>query len=73
MNIIIATIGSHAATINDLCQRGIINPCAFTITYPDGSEITRYANSVWAATDWLKTNGIYTFGYSIRWSFNLRP
>lgn len=47
--------GEHGATINDLTQQKRIKPVAFTT--PDG--VYREANSVWAATDWIKASGLY--------------
>lgn len=50
-----ATTTEHSGTINELAREGKIRPVAFTA--PDG--VRREANSVWAASDWLKTNGYY--------------
>jgi hypothetical protein len=50
-----ATISEHSGTINSLASDGKIAPVEFTA--PDG--IRRKANSCWAASDWLKTNGWY--------------
>lgn len=47
----------HGATINDLAERGVIAPVRFT--YKDHHHT---ANSVWAATEWLKRNGAYVAG-----------
>lgn len=50
-----STAAQHGATINDLAERGLIHPVAFTA--PDG--ICREANSMWAAHDWIKSTGYY--------------
>lgn len=50
-----ATLSEHKETINYLASEGKIAPIEFTA--PDG--IRRQANSMWAASDWLKTNGYY--------------
>lgn len=49
------TAPQHGATINDLAARGLIAPVEFTA--PDG--VRRKANSMWAASDWLKSHGHY--------------
>ena len=51
---IVAVSGDHAATINDLAARGTIPPVSFTV-----NGVRHEANSVWAATEWLKKNGHY--------------
>lgn len=53
--IIKASLSEHKDTINSLAEEGKIQPVEFTA--PDGMR--RRANSCWAATDWLKTNGFY--------------
>lgn len=45
----------HGATINDLAASGKIEPVSFVT--PDG--VLHEANSCWAATEYLKTNGYY--------------
>lgn len=52
------TAAQHGASINDLAERGIIEPIEFTA--PNGER--RRANSAWAAYDWLKANGHYEHG-----------
>jgi hypothetical protein len=47
------TAPQHGSAINELAERGVIAPIAFTA--PDG--IRRVANSAWAAYDWLHTAG----------------
>lgn len=44
----------HAAAVNDLAERGIIEP----VTFEFGGQ-TYVANSIWAATGWLKSQGYY--------------
>lgn len=46
--------GQHAAAINDLAAAGKISPIEFEF---NGKRLS--ANSVWAATEWLKANGGY--------------
>lgn len=71
MHVIRATIGDFAKTINALADEGHIKPCEFVITHPNGFEELHRANSVWAATDWLKTNGYYDGkDYNVKWNFN---
>lgn len=50
-----STHPQHGATINDLADRGLIQPVEFIA--PDG--IPRVANSMWAAHDWIKATGYY--------------
>ena len=49
------TAATHADTINGLAELGLIEPVEFTA--PDG--VRRAANSMWAASDWLKANGYH--------------
>lgn len=60
--LIIATYGDHAYTINDLAASGKIRPCAFTV-----EGVRREANSVWAAMDWLKANGHHAKASIVKW------
>jgi hypothetical protein len=55
---IICESSQHSATINDLAKRGVIKLVEFTA--PDG--VRRIANSVWAASDWLKEKKFYAAG-----------
>lgn len=55
MSIIKCTAANHSATINDLAARGLIKPVEFTA--PD--DVRRMANSMWAASDWLKAHGFH--------------
>ena len=59
---ITATSGDHAYTINNLAAEGKLRSCAFTV---EGRSYT--ANSVWAATDWLKAQGHYAKGSIVKW------
>lgn len=52
---ITCTNAKHGVTINALAKEGEIQPIRFVM--PDGTEYA--ANSLWAATDWLKANGHY--------------
>lgn len=55
MSMLKCTAAHHGATINDLAERGLIEPVEFTA--PD--NIRRVANSMWAASDWLKAHGFH--------------
>lgn len=55
MSPIKSTDAQHGATINDLAERGLIEPVEFTA--PDG--VRRIANSMWAAHDWTRATGYY--------------
>lgn len=52
---IVATLGKQADEVNGLADEGKLKPVSFVMS--DGIE--RFANSCWAATDWLKSNGYY--------------
>jgi hypothetical protein len=52
----------HSATINDLAKEGKIKPVSFTV---NGEQ--HEANSLWAATDWLKANGHYAKNSVVVW------
>jgi hypothetical protein len=53
-------IGSgHAETINSLAEQGKIKPVEFATYNSEGNLNHHVANSVWAATDWLRENGFY--------------
>lgn len=54
-SIIQATLYKQSKQVNSLADEGVIHPVTFTMS--DG--ITRTANSMWAATDWLKEQGYY--------------
>ena len=58
-----AFVSEHSATINDLADRGEIQSVTFVT--PDG--VVHEANSVWAATDWLRVNGYYQQSAPIVW------
>ena len=60
-----AKSGEHAQTINALAQEGKIKPVSFTV---EGR--TYEANSVWAATEWLKDNGHYAKASVVVWHLN---
>ena len=55
MIVLKCTAAHHGATINDLAERGLIEPVEFTA--PD--DVRRAANSMWAASDWLKAHGYH--------------
>ena len=61
-SLILATPGTHQKTIDELALEGKIRPVSFIV---DGTRHT--ANSVWAATDWLKAQGHYAKGSIVKW------
>lgn len=54
---IVATKQPHAGAINDLAARGLVKRIAFEL---DG--VRHEANSIWAATEWLKHQGLEQSG-----------
>lgn len=47
----------HEGAVNDLAARGVIKPVVFEI---DG--VRHQANCIWAATNWLKAQGLSDAG-----------
>lgn len=69
MTTIQCTAAQHGATINDLAERGLIDPVEFTA--PDG--VRRIANSMWAMHDWLTAIGYYKQPGSAPIIYHLSP